>query len=187
MVRLFITFLTLLLSFNANGSSKSSPANPFIDSGACPFECCKYQKWSVDKDTQLFDKVEGKKQVGFLKKGSKLEAITGEVHIEPNPVEIVFDKGNFSKGDALYLLTPQGEGFYKIWHNGKIDSIETLDLFENSGLPKKCISPSKECWGKPKKSILEQKKTWWIKFKTTDGITGWSKESNNFSGNDSCS
>lgn len=179
-------FLYFLL-FTAVNSFGKGPKNPFVDTGACPFECCKYQKWLVVKDTPIYDKVGGGKQVDILKKGSKIEAVTGEVHIEPNPDEVIFDKGKYTKGEKIFLLTPQGEGFYKIWYQGKIDSIEVLDFFDNSGNPKECIIPSGECWGRPMKSMLEQKRDWWIKFKTSKGKTGWSDKANNFSENDSCS
>lgn len=181
-----LTFL-FLISNNSRANTNAVPPNPFIDRGACPFECCKYQKWTVIKETSIFDKIDGKRKVGALKKGSVVEALTGEVHVEPNPVEVVFDKGRFSKGDSLYLLTPQGEGFYKIWHNGKVDSMEVLELFENSGLPKACKSPSISCWGRPRKSMMDQRRVWWVELKPVDGQVGWSNESENFSNNDSCS
>ncbi len=129
----------------------------------------------------------GVRSISVLKKNSYADAIPGEVHVEPNEVEIVFSKGNYLKGEKIYLPTPQGEGFYKVWCKGAIDSIEALDFFDNSGNPQKCPIPSAACWGRPKKSIDEQKRVWWVQFKTSDKKIGWSIFANNFSENDSCS
>jgi hypothetical protein len=186
-MRVYVIYALFSFLFISKNSFGSSPPNPYVDKGACPFECCKYKEWLVVNDTALYEKIGGKKQIEVLRKGTKAHALTGEVYVEPNPVEIVFGKGKYAKGEKLYLLTTQGEGFYKAWHQGKIDSIEVIDLFDNSGNPKNCSDPSKECWGRPTKAIREQKRDWWIKFKAPSGKTGWSDKPNNFSENDSCS
>jgi len=103
-------FITLhLICLSAFGKA---PSNPYIDKQACPFECCKYKKWKVINDTILYDKLGGAKSIGFLKKNSYIDAITVEVHVEPNEVEIVFNKGKYLKGDRIYLLTPQSAQFH---------------------------------------------------------------------------
>jgi len=76
-------FLFLTTLFIVSGLAYGSEPLPkvFVDKGACPFECCTYREWTVSKDTDLFDSVDGKKKVGVAKKGSKVTGVTGEVHI----------------------------------------------------------------------------------------------------------
>lgn len=131
----------------------------FIDKGVCPFECCIYQEWKVTKDTKLVDRIDGKTQVGVAKKGSRVEALTGEVHTVPLKV---VDK----EGKILYLLTYQGEGVWKAWDDGKVvEGIEEKD-WEPRRMPEHA---------------------WWIQIKLKNGTVGWTKEPRNFGGNDSCS
>ncbi|MBS1969445.1 MAG: hypothetical protein JSU04_04025 [Bdellovibrionales bacterium] len=148
---LSITFLPrTLIAANA-------PPKIFVDKGACPFECCTYREWTTEKDTDLFDSVDGKKKVGKAKKGEKVTALTGEVHTIPMKVKT-------NEGKELYVLTSQGEGFWKVWEDGKV--VENVT----------------ETWQteKPVQS------TWWIQIKLSNGVTGWTKESKNFGNKDAC-
>src|SRR6476661_2097404 len=46
--------LFLLLSvLAANVRAQDGPPMPYIDKGACPFECCTYRQWSVKQPTAV--------------------------------------------------------------------------------------------------------------------------------------
>ncbi len=138
-------------------TAPAAPPKVFVDKGACPFECCTYRAWSVEKDTDLFDAVDGKKIIGKAKKGQKLTAITGEVHTVPFKVKT-------NDGNEIYLLTYQGEGFWKVWEKGKVrENVE-------------------EDW-KPNQAVQS---TWWVQIKLNNGTKGWTKETKNFGNQDGC-
>jgi hypothetical protein len=151
-------------------ASAVTPPKIYIDKGACPFECCTYRAWKVTKDTDLFDKVDGTKIVGRAKAGQTVQGVTGEVHTKPMKVKVKTHPGaeplpkEIKNGDDVYVLTSQGEGFWKVWKNGRV------------------ISDVSECWDEA--NIPES--TWWVKIKLKDGTTGWTKSSENFSGIDAC-
>jgi hypothetical protein len=133
-----------------------APPKVFVDKGACPFECCTYREWTVEKDTQLFDAVDGKKTVGKAKKGTKVTALTGEVHTVPFKVKT-------NDGKDIYLLTSHGEGYWTIWEDGR------------------AVAGVQENW-----KSTPVPNTWWIQIKLSNGNKGWTKESDNFGNKDSC-
>lgn len=56
------------------------PSLPYESHGACPFECCTYREWSVDRDTDVFGDYRAKTPAKFhLKRGQKVAALTGVV------------------------------------------------------------------------------------------------------------
>jgi hypothetical protein len=160
-----------LLAFLALGSNTArsgeelKPPNIFVDKGACPFECCTYREWVARTDLTLLDTPDGKKVVGQIKKGEKVLAMTGEIHSVP--LQIVsprdYPDARVKAGDTIYLLHYVGEGFWKVWHDGKLVEIDDL--------PQKGLKP---------------KITWWVELKTTAGIVGWAIERHNFENQDAC-
>ena len=154
----------------------------FIDVGACPFECCTYRSWKVEKKAVLYDKPNGSKIIGKLSKGESVEALTGEVHTKPILVSVIADhvddSGNhFVAGDKFYVLTYLGEGFYRAWSSGKIfqmGAFGVIKLSQNTN-----DEPS---WAEASELYND---TWWQKVKTKNGVVGWTKE-NAFSSQDAC-
>ena len=186
MNRYFFIFILIVLSSSVALSAPNSPPNPFIDVGACPFECCKYGNWTSKSGLDLVSQIGEKKTIGHITSGEKVTALTGEVHTVPNKVEVIKDHGKFKRGDIFYLLTVQGEGFYRVWFKGLLSSEEILfPSFTDKYDFKNCDQKEIECWGRIKN--LERNSTWWVKIKKADGKTGWTKESKEFLGQDSCS
>jgi|CXWL01.1.fsa_nt_gi hypothetical protein len=169
---LVISLLFGTLASIANGQN-SRPPIPFVDKGACPFECCTYRDWTVDKATTIRSAMRDSSPVAFrLRKGERMKGLTGVV-ITSQPGEVRVLKqtkiGRYTAkpGDTLYLLTYQGEGFHKVWFKGRISSEETYDtaLF---------------------RQISEPKAVWWVKVRNSRGQIGWSREPDNFGNKDQC-
>ena len=148
----------------AQTTGQRKPPNVYIDKGACPFECCTYREWVARTDVALLDGPNGKKVVGQVKKGERVLALTGEVHCVPLRVIAQHDypEAGIKTGDAVYILHYEGEGYCKVWHDGKVVDLE---------------DPSEGA--KPKT-------TWWVKLKTRSGAIGWAVEHHNFENQDAC-
>jgi hypothetical protein len=102
----------------ASAISEESAMDVFIDKGACPFECCTYRTWNVEKETELFEKPEvHTKIIAYVKPGAKVEAITGEVHVTTGVFLVEKEFSRYRPGDILQVLTYLGEGHFKILSN----------------------------------------------------------------------
>lgn len=146
-------------------TSNSAPPTPYIDKGACPFECCTYRDWIANDGIALVDQPNGKRIVGRIRKGEKVQAVTGEVHGTPMRVvaECNHPESGVKVGDVIYILHYIGEGYWKVWHKGQLVEIEN---FSDKG---------------PYPHY-----TWWVKLRTTSGIVAWAISHGNFSNQDAC-
>jgi len=149
----------------AQSPEEHKPPNVYIDKGACPFECCTYREWVALANVTLLDIPNGKKVVGHIKKGEKVLALTGEVHCVPLRVIAKGDEpdAGVKAGDTIYILHYEGEGYYKVWYDGKLVDIQNFS--DNARQPKS---------------------TWWVKLKTRSGVIGWTVEHRNFGNQDAC-
>jgi hypothetical protein len=148
-----------------NFACGQEPPKIHIDKGACPFECCTYREWVARTDATLVDRPNGKRVVGRIKKGDKVLALTGEVHSVPlrAVANRDYSDAGVKAGDTIYILHYLGEGYWKIWHDGKLVEIEDF--------PGKGPKP---------------KFAWWVKLKTSSEVIGWTIERNNFENQDAC-
>jgi hypothetical protein len=185
MMKVFgLSLLTLLVSVGSNGFSQSKPPATYIDKGACPFECCTYRRWKTEKTTNAYSRPNREStRVGKFTSGTRVVALTGEVRTVASRFTITKNHGKYKRGDVLWVYTPIGEGFYKVWFNGRIYE-EGLDYIEG---PFETSYPTCEetpdCWGKLDKPL---KVEWWVKIRSADGWVGWTNQAENFSGKDSC-
>ena len=173
MKTIFGAFISILISGFAIFGQNSRPTMPFVDKGACPFECCTYREWTVDKATAVRSAMRDSSSIAFrLRKGERVRGLTGSV-ITSQAGEVRVLKrtkiGPFTAkpGDTLYLLTYVGEGFHRVWYRGKITEEETWD---------------KSTF----RQIREPKAVWWVKVRNSKGQIGWSREPDNFGNKDQC-
>jgi hypothetical protein len=154
-------------------AQKNGPPVPYIDKGACPFECCTYREWNVVKPTVIRTAMNDTSPiVARLKAGEKVRGMTGVViTTEPGIVQALkrTTVGNMrvNPGDRVYVLTNLGEGFAKVWFKGRIVQSEPYDesIF---------------------KLIRETKSVWWVKIKDRRGRIGWTRQPDNFGNIDQC-
>ena len=167
------------------------PTIPFEDVGACPFECCTYRAWTVEKPTALrSDRVSTAPIVASLLPNSVVTAVTGVVVTEkagiarvraPFEISDAFTKSRivFNPGDTIFLLHYEGEGLWLCWFHGERVSLGFLDTpgsFASDG----------EIKNQPTQVKSWPEVQWWIKIKTQDGIEGWTAESAHFAHKDAC-
>ena len=168
-------FALLILGFGGSvARGQSGPAMPFVDKGACPFECCTYRQWTVEKPTAIRREMNSTSATLFsVKKGEKVQGMTGVVITsKPGVVKILkntkIGEINVKRGETVYALTYLGEGFFRIWRKGKL--IEG-DISGDSKLFKFVNQPVS---------------VWWVKIKNRRGKIGWSKQPDNFGNKDKC-
>jgi hypothetical protein len=143
--------------------SKARPPSPYIDVGACPFECCTYRDWRAERPVVLFDRPDGRR-IAELGKEEWIRALTGETH--SIPLRVVASRevpeAGIHPGDVFYVLHYEGEFYWLIWYEGKTFNAEAGD----SRVPKT---------------------KWWAKVRRKDGSLGWVKAGGGaFSNQDQC-
>lgn len=165
--------------------SIDAPAADYIAKGACPFECCRFGGWTATATTELFDGPGGSR-VAQLAIGERVEALTGEVHLQPIPILVRLTNPpglKASAGSIVFRLDDIGEGYGRVWVNGKIVDADLTSVGDS------CRAPGPTCWGEfvragdSQRSMLSE---WWIKIRTKDGKVGWTREGKNFSGLNGC-
>lgn len=172
-----------LLLLQTNIFSQKKPPIIFIDKGACPFECCTYGKWKTEEKVVLYARPDKRsKIIGSVPAKAKVTALTGEVRTVGGRFVVKKQFEKYQPGDVLWLYTYLGEGVFKIWYKGKMYE-EKLGFSPYGGSMGSRCEVKELCWGEMDKELDQ---TWWIKIKTAKGVTGWTTQSENFSGADAC-
>ena len=177
--------LVLAASWACADAPASMPALPHESSGACPFECCTYRTWTVDKDTDiLVDRIEGAAVAFSVRKGETVLGVTGVVVTMTAGrarvrKETVIGDGSVQirvrPGDGVYLLHYLGEGYWKAWVRGREIEINEIRCMGEENVPQPCGL-----------RILSKPRTaWWVKIRRGDR-EGWTREVDHFGNIDAC-
>ena len=167
------------------------PPENYVATGACPFECCRFGDWTVLKATDVVAQPGSARVVGTAEKGTHVVAVTGEVHLRPEPVVVLkrsdalnrsdaFRNGELPEGSIAFILDPEGEGIGHVYTRGRIVSVFL-------GYADYCFRVSESCWGEtlfPAKDRPPQ--VWWVKIQLANGIAGWTDKPEHFGGKDGC-
>ena len=160
-------------------------SSTYTDIGACPGEGCRYGSvWTMETATPVHP-TRGSSQSAFvLPKGQKVTTLTGVVVTKPGRIQILHPirvQGQEPVNSGyLYILTYRGEGFWKVWLNGKlIDAVSIPDVLS----PMACNASEASCkerfeakWiSGPIMGQMEQlpQPVWWVQIKDKTGRTGW--------------
>ena len=181
-LRLLLVLFILLAPLRTSFSQKAPPS--FLnDKGACPFECCTYRRWKTKRTTKLYQRPDVRsRQIGRAVAGSRVRALTGEVHTIPSRFVVKKPHDRYRPGDVLWIYTYQGEGFFKVWFKGRM-YVEELVFSPYGGSTGQRCEVTEQCWGELDKELNS---VWWIKIKLAGGRVGWTNEGENFSGADAC-
>jgi hypothetical protein len=162
---IFLAGFMVCSSVYASHSEESAPPNPFVDIGACPFECCEYRSWTAANKVGLLDKPDDGQIVGYLDEGEIVEGVTG--YVISNPVATKANRDipetRIKTGDIFYVLHYDSIGYWKVWFQGEITFVH-----EN-------VVPIP--WFASK---------WWVKIKKNNGLEGWALSDKNFLHQDAC-
>ena len=155
---------------------------PFESEGACPFECCVYRTWTVQRATDVRASRESGAPVAFtLQPGEKVEALTGVVVVtRPGrgraPRDVAVEGlGALRAGDEVSVLHPLGEGFWLVWREGKKGSAQ---------VGRKPARPGP--WDPELYETEAAEFRWWIQIRDGKGRMGWTDAPDNFGNKDRC-
>lgn len=159
-----------------NTDSNALPRLPYEDFGACPFECCKYQRWTATAQTAIRNDRQSNSPIVFtLRRGEKFTALTGVViTTKPGRARVLkpISIGGLRvrPGEIVYTLTYLGEGFYKVWYKGKTADVDVLGGDGGDSL----------------KELLKPQSVWWVRLKNSKNQIGWTNQTRNFDGGYGC-
>jgi hypothetical protein len=160
-------------STGQSAAAVNQPPLPFEDPGACPFECCTYRRWSVTAPISVRqDRSLNSPVVFSLRRGESVVGVTGVVvTTAPGQARVLKSMTvggvRVRSGETVSLLTNVGEGHYKVWYRGKIEELPVLGSVDF-------------------KILKEPQYVWWVKVKNSKGRIGWTDQTRNFHGMDSC-
>jgi hypothetical protein len=179
---------------SANAPTYAVAPGVYVDSGACPFECCTYREWQTRAAATLRAAPDSSAPVvATVPAGTKVDAVTGQVHVRPGrfilahgmrayslpPAAPPAPADSFAAGDTLGVYTYRGEGAWKVRRLGSdAPLVELMLAYPGTG-----CEQNDRCDGR----FLEKpESTWWIQIRTRDGVTGWTTDADAFDGKDRC-
>jgi hypothetical protein len=157
----------------------------YVDEGVCPFECCTYGKWRADTATVLLSApTRQARAVGQVAAGSSIDAVGGKVITEAGRFVVTRDHDKHHRGDVLWVYTYIGEGYFRVWHAGRMGQ-EQLEFSPAEGGTSgdRCQESERWCWGKLDRPLRTK---WWVRLRTDRGSEGWTDKPENFTGSDAC-
>ncbi len=159
-------------------SGSEQPPERYVAKNACPFECCIYRRWSVLEDTALVAVPGSEATIATARAGTRVEGLTGEVHLVPLPVAVVHPEPAYEPnaqlvpGEIVFLLDGLGEGMQRVWHRGVVRTMSTAGEVQE-----RCPFPDDECWGEllaPQRA--QEESVWWMRMRLPDGTEGWTRD-----------
>lgn len=99
--------------------------------------------------------------------GTAAKMLEIRTKIEPGQVKVLFAKERFRAGDVFWRLDQLGEGYERIYFDGRVEEVFFEDL---DTLGKPCPKPGKTCWAEIQNPAKE---TWWARLELADGRQGW--------------
>lgn len=168
----------------AEGAAAPPPTGvpvPYEARGACPFECCTYRTWSVERPTEVRSARDAGAAIAFrLAAGEKVEALTGVVVVSrPGrgraPRDAPVQGMPLRAGDEVAILHPVGEGYWSVWRGGRTANAQV------GGPP-----PAGGRWQAEVEMLEKPVFTWWVQVRDARGRIGWTNRPEDFGGKDRC-
>ena len=148
------------------------PEAPLRIDGACPFEGCVYGPWTTSAETTVYAASGDTTSAAFtVPAGTMLEASDGFVLLtrlgeavatEATELFVTFEESRpVAEGDTVLVLDYEGEGSYRLWHDGTLgfSGVGALDGPVQGDLPlRQTAAPEAQ---------------WWARVTAPDGRAGW--------------
>ncbi len=164
MLKPIVTLGIIFLQTQAFG--QFSPALPYIERGACPFECCQFGLWHTFSALTAYSREGDTSSIAFhLAPGDTFTAITGNLHIERFGLALISKSDRKSRvTDSALVLGYTGEGYYNIFHQGEYRNIELSWSNPN-------VTPNDTSYFG--RLVEPAYMVWWVKIREGGGRIGW--------------
>ena len=162
-------------------ATQSAPPLPMTIPNICPFECCRFGAWTSSAQVQARTSRSAKAPVAFtIGRGEKVTALDGLVVVSKAGVMRVtrtfkFDEFTAPAGAVIYVLRSTGEGYAKVWYEGRLFNSEAYAESVHAG---------NDTYPWNIESLPES--VWWVRVKNTRGQIGWLRDPSAFEGMDGC-
>jgi hypothetical protein len=166
------------------GRAEPAPSTlpvPYESAGACPFECCTYRTWTVRRATDVRASRRAGAPAAFrVSAGEKVEALTGVVVVDKPgrgraPHDVTLEGLPLRSGDEVVVLHPVGEGYWRVWRDGRTANAQVGDP-----------QPASSRWQPDVQMAEKPRYTWWVQLRDARGRTGWVDQPDNFGDKDRC-
>jgi len=155
------------------------PTAPIISPGCQGELCYDNGRWIATRDLPLFDRPDGKRRIGTIRKGTEVVAIEGEIVTTKVGLARMLRGGDYlhgygsqgppvrvRKGELVYLLHLEGEGLHAaMTRDGRRISINN---YAGDGNPIDY------------RQLRPYAATDWVKVRLPDGRVGWSRPREDF-------
>lgn len=139
--------------------------------GACPFEGCTYGTWTTSAETTVFVRADAGSEAFTVPAETALEADRGfvlltrlGVSVAERATEVYLDYRHTTPvavGDTLLVMDSEGEGSFRVWHDGQI-AFTGVDGY---------YAPPGET--APLREVSAPEAQWWAHVTLSDGREGW--------------
>jgi hypothetical protein len=177
--RLYIIIGIRLLAVSTSRTASAQPAHgprePYVDRGACPFECCQYGPWVAHVAVPVYaEEGEARRPQFRVQPGDSIRAERGDVILrrvgrvvvrQPIPRWARTDSllARVRVGDTVFVLSPIGEGWYRLWYRGRIG--ESPGFWDTDNL-----EGGQPAFGR---LVVAPQVEWWAHIRTRSGRSGW--------------
>ncbi len=149
------------------------PMAPVRVDGACPFEGCTYGTWTTSDETTVYGTAGDSTSAAFaVPAGTPLEASDGfvlltrlGVSVATRPTELFLtaeETAPLAEGDTLWVLDYEGEGSFRVWHDGRLG-------FSGAGSGVGTVGGP----DLPFRQLAAPESQWWARVTAPDGRAGW--------------
>jgi len=160
--------LALFMGGCASVSNEAPPLENgvYVARGICFGEGGCYRYWRAYDPVEVHDRADPASPViATVAPDEWVEAIDGQLRFVPlrGVVHTATETPPLAVGDVVYMLEPEGERFYVLWHRGRTVGHDWADGDSNEPITWDSALAA------PDGVVLG----WWVQLKLEDGRTGW--------------
>lgn len=171
LVRGVAVAMALLVTGCAHTADMTPPLKDgvYISRGICFGEGSCFRHWRASAPVPLHERVDPDSPVvATVVTDEWVEVMEGQLRLVPmrGIVNRATDRPRLAVGDVVYMLEPQGEGFYSLWRNGRVLDHDWAEGDDDEPIT---WEPAAE---PPAGAVLG----WWVRVKRANGQSGWVKD-----------